>query len=230
LIEIGAKLLGENDPEPSMEGASIGRFRPHRPILKIHGSVTEKDYTLWFKRQLRSPKLLDEGDRELRRRVFSLSKWLKANLVERDLVLVGFWSDWDYLNAILRESLRAVHGSLVVLVTPQPAEELKKKAPALWRWATTKSKTFHHVPESGDTFLEELRIAFSQKVLKQVLVACSTGAQPPAGGIAPPSVEFGDLTKEVSSGYSAGVLAGARASFGPARWEVSALRVKADPL
>jgi hypothetical protein len=30
--------------------------------------------------------------------------WMAANLREKDLLVVGFWSDWSYLNAVLAEA------------------------------------------------------------------------------------------------------------------------------
>ena len=163
LIESASRVLGEGDPEPSLDAEGIQKYRHHKPLLKIHGTVGDKDHTLWCKRQLRNPGLLDQADKVLRQRIKSSLSWLRANLFEKDLVFVGFWSDWVYFNRLFAHYLKSAHGQSVVLVDPQPAEALQAKAPQLWAWAASHGANFSHIQESGDVFLDELRSKFSGK-------------------------------------------------------------------
>jgi hypothetical protein len=53
---------------------------------------------------------------------------MKLNLPGKDLLVVGFWTDWGYLNDVIAKAL-AVHGfGSVTVVDPQSAAALETKA------------------------------------------------------------------------------------------------------
>lgn len=54
----------------------------------------------------------------IRTRLASLTAWLTANLREKTVLFVGFWTDWAYLGAVLAKSVHAVHIPLIVLASP----------------------------------------------------------------------------------------------------------------
>jgi hypothetical protein len=195
LIETAAKAIGEGDPEPSLDAESVAQYRLHKPLLKIHGTVIDKDHTLWCKTQLRNPRVLDGADRILRARVFSSLGWLRASLLEKDLVFVGFWTDWKYFNELFSNYLKSVHGQSIMLVDPQPSDALKAKAPKLWAWGERHGPNFFHLQESGDVFLDELRVRFSQNLLQRALAA-SMASIPTAPGEPTAATGFDGLTAD----------------------------------
>lgn len=184
LIEKAAEALGEKDFDAALDGVSVARPRRHRPLLKIHGCVRDKDHTLWSVIQL-AKGTTSQANKELRTRVRRSHDWLKANLSHRDLVFVGFWSDWHYLNRLFSTSLRAVHPPMVVLVDPADEGWLKAKAPTLWTWSHGTGVDFFHVPQTGNDFLNELRAAFSENFLQQSLISGLNMMTIPPGTTAP---------------------------------------------
>lgn len=98
---------------------------------------------------------------------------MAAHLRQKDLLVVGFWSDWTYLNGLLGEVLDGISPVSVTVVDPSPLEDLKSKAKDLWDIANGPEVIFNHVRESGADVLDELRRAFSINYLKQVLAAGS---------------------------------------------------------
>lgn len=192
LIEQSAAQLGEGDFEPALDGVRANIPRVHSPLLKIHGCVHDKDHTLWCQSQLwRENK--HGPNAVLRNRVVSSRDWLIGHLAERDLVIVGFWSDWPYLNRTLLACVRSLTPSFVVLVDNASSDDLKKKAPQLWSWAATKSLTFKHVQQGAKEFLEELRRLYSANFLERLLIAAGPGFRAITGQIALPSTSFAAL-------------------------------------
>jgi hypothetical protein len=63
----------------------------------------------------------------LAQRIQRSTTWLHANLVGRDLIFLGFWSDWAYLNKILVNAIGMESLPLVVLVNPDTAANLEPK-------------------------------------------------------------------------------------------------------
>lgn len=136
----------------------------HAPLLKFHGcAYREPSATVWTKSQLTEP--------AIRERIVKSRTWMLANLREKDLLVIGFWSDWAYFNDILGRALEGVQPLTVTLVSPSTVDSLKEKAPDLWRLAHADHVAFHHVQQSGEAFLDELRRAFSRMFLRQVLRA-----------------------------------------------------------
>jgi hypothetical protein len=187
LVELAAMDLGEDSFVPSLNSNDANVDHGHRTYLKIHGCVRDPDHTLWCRSQLDGAPPVSPANQELRARLTSSRGWLGANLPEKDMVFLGFWSDWYYLNDLFAGYFQAVHGSLVVLVDPQSDAELSAKAPALWAWANA-STEFRHLPEKGDDFLSELRTRFSKNLLERVLLSATTGfGQMKPGAALPPT-------------------------------------------
>jgi hypothetical protein len=90
------------DFESSLDGdEATVRATVHGPLLKFHGcSIRDRRETVWSKSQLGDPVIAD--------RIAKSRTWMAANLREKDLLVVGFWSDWAYLNEILGKALRGV--------------------------------------------------------------------------------------------------------------------------
>ena len=131
---------------------------------------------LWCASQLKN-----EAAGTLAQRIARSTTWLKANLVGRDLVFIGFWSDWAYLNGILLHTIEAERNHLVILVDPDTPERLRVKAQDLWAWAE-KQQRFAHVQASGADFLDELRGLYCRSFLNRCLSAATPTYTALSGG------------------------------------------------
>ncbi len=193
LVELSAMELGEDRFDASMDANQASVHRDHRPFIKLHGCARDPDHTLWCRAQLSSPPPVSPANQNIRERLLSLKVWLTANLREKTVLFVGFWTDWSYLGSILAESVNSVHIPLVVLVDPQSDADLAVKAPELSNWAKT-STEFVHIPTGGEIFLPRLRKAFSQNLLTRILreASGSFGATKPGAPL--PPVDFEGLT------------------------------------
>lgn len=193
LIERRAHDYGA-DFLPSLDGdEATVRATHHSPLLKYHGcSVRDRRATVWAKSQL-------AGDPVVADRIAKTKVWMAANLREKDLLVVGFWSDWAYLNDILGEAMRDVAPLSITLVDPSPEVTLQAKAPDLWDLAHANHVTFSHVQRSGADVLDELRRAFSENFLRKVLHAgrefleTQTGAACDPAWLQAPSLASEDL-------------------------------------
>lgn len=137
------------------------------PLLKFHGcSHIDRGATVWAPSQLHDPTIAD--------RIAKSKIWMAAHLRQKDLLVVGFWSDWDYLNDVLGGALQGLDPLSVTVVDPSPTAELQKKAPSLWTLAHQPQVTFSHLQESGADALDQLRRAFSESYARQVLAAGRT--------------------------------------------------------
>jgi SIR2-like domain len=162
-LQLGGKLMS------SLNLDEATRRRGHSPFVKLHGCAErDRDNTVWCKEQLdANPK------DDIARNVESLITWLRANLHGKDLVFIGFWSDWAYLNEILESALADATPPLVGLVDPADDGALKAKAPHLWEWAA--QQNFVTIKASGADFLDELGALFSRNFINR-LVATSSEA------------------------------------------------------
>lgn len=172
LIEKAAEGLGERTFVAALDADDANVARRYRPLLKIHGCYRSRDYTLWCHDQL-DPTRGDPISKTLRQRMGKCRRWLEANLPRRQLVVIGFWSDWEYLNAILLESVRDIHPSGIIVIDRLPEAALHAKAPDLWTWASSLGPNFRHVREKAEVFLCELRELFSRNILSRVLKEAS---------------------------------------------------------
>jgi hypothetical protein len=128
-------------------------------------------------------------------RIANSTVWLNARLLDRDLLIVGYWTDWDYLNAILAATLGAVSPARVIVVDPADAPTFAHKAPELFALGQRASTSFQHVRASGSDFLDSLRRQFSRSFIRRVLhsgaadYAAQTGANPDPAWTEPPNLD-----------------------------------------
>jgi len=161
LIEQAAKHLGEEDFYPVVLENELNLDNStHAPLLKIHGCANRSRYdTVWCKSQLENE--------PLKTRIEQLAAWLRGRLPNRDLLVIGFWTDWSYLNAILEAAVVSTEPRSVIVIDPSTKAKLKEKSPALSKWAI-KNTRFQHVRASGDEFLDELRRVVSCHFITKV--------------------------------------------------------------
>jgi hypothetical protein len=149
----------------AMQGALDGRealeFKKHTsPLVKFHGCMLRgRTETLWTEGQLAEQKIAD--------RVKACSDWMKLELPGKDLLVIGFWTDWGYLNNVLADALSTMKFGSVTVVDPDSSANLQTKAPTLWAKLTAGTNAFGHIQASGADALEELRVAFSKTWLKK---------------------------------------------------------------
>lgn len=157
------------------------------PLLKIHGCWSDPAGTVWAASQVTAE--------PIKSRIEECGAWLTNRLLDRDIVIVGYWTDWDYLNQLLAASLEAVNPSRVIVVDPCETETFADKAPALFALGQRATHEFRHVRCSGDLFLDKLRVDFSRAYVRQVLHAgvaaytAQTGVNPNAEWLNPTSTE-----------------------------------------
>lgn len=188
LIEAaGQQLLGQIGA--GIDAASMVALSPATaPLLKIHGSwCIDPSSTVWAPSQPDSEPLAS--------RITENAAWLKFRLADRDLLIVGYWSDWDYLNAVLERTLGAIRPACVIVIDPADPATFPAKAPELHALGTRAKSHFYHLQESGADFLDALRKRFSQSYVSQVLHAGREGFvhttrhEPDAVWLSPPDID-----------------------------------------
>ncbi len=90
-------------------------------------------------------------------RITQLRAWIQARLRGRDLVFLGFWSDWAYLNSVFESSVTSIENALIVIVNPSDDTDLEAKAKGLWDWSAGARVTRRIVRKSASDFLDDLR-------------------------------------------------------------------------
>lgn len=162
LVEKAANQLGNYHLDACLSGQDL-QLTSER-LLKIHGcSRKDRGNTVWCVEQL-------DHD-PVKQRVWSAQQWLAVNLQERLLVVVGFWSDWTYLNDAFAASVNRIVPNRVVVVDISDLEELKNKAPALWDWADSEDFDSIHLRLPCDQFLAEVRDEFGRNIVQRALGA-----------------------------------------------------------
>lgn len=157
------------------------------PLLKIHGCWSDPPGTVWAAGQVAAE--------PIRTRLADGAIWLTQRLLNRDLVIVGYWTDWDYLNAVLEEALAAVSPSRIIVVDPCDTATFPEKAKALYDLGSRATSGFFHVQVSGADFLDRLRVDFSRAMLRSILHSGSaayesqTGVAPDPAWLEPPSAD-----------------------------------------
>jgi hypothetical protein len=125
------------------------------PLIKFHGCLQRgRELTLWTEGQLAHP--------VIQARVASCSQWMNLHLPGKHLIVVGFWTDWGYLNDVLANAFTIDSASSVTVIDPSPTADLQARAPNLWVKLNSLSLVFEHVQASGADALEELRTAYSK--------------------------------------------------------------------
>src|SRR3546814_1205339 len=149
-------------------GAGVSRTRVAAlapdisPLLKIHGCWSDPPGTIWAAGQVAAD--------PIKTRIEECGAWLTNRLLDRDLVIVGYWTDWDYLNQILEMSLGAVNPSRVIVVDSCETASFPAKAPALFALGQRASQEFCHVRSSGRS--EERRVG------KECVSTCRSRGSP----------------------------------------------------
>lgn len=194
------------DFQNSLDGdEATTRSRTQAPLLKFHGCATrDRLATVWAPSQLSEPPIAD--------RIAKSKIWMAANLRQKDLLVVGFWSDWAYLNTLLGTVLDGLAPLSVTVIDLAEATVLQAKAPDLWALANGPKVEFTHVQQSGAEALAELRKAFSRNYLRGVLAAgkqafeVSTGAACHSAWLEPPDFDNETLynLRRDAEGISAG--------------------------
>jgi hypothetical protein len=149
----------------AMQGALSGQEamefkKDANPLVKFHGCMVRgRKETLWTDAQLADP--------EIDKRVKACADWMKLELPGKDLLAIGFWTDWGYLNDVFAAALSTMNFTSVTVVDPETSANLQTKAPTLWNTLTTGTAVFRHIQASGADALEEFRVAFSKTWLKK---------------------------------------------------------------
>jgi SIR2-like domain len=185
LIETAGQLLF-GQIGAGIDGATVATLPPDRaPLLKLHGCRTrDPDNMVWASGQLAVEPVAS--------RIASIDQWLRGRLLDRDLIIVGYWTDWDYLNDVLAATLGAARPARVIVVNPADGATFQDKAPALYSLGQRATGQFNHVARSGSEFLDALRLEFSKSFVRRVLHAganeffAQTGAHPSAVLTEPP--------------------------------------------
>jgi hypothetical protein len=124
------------------------------PLLKFHGCMNrDREHTLWTQPQLLDP--------DTQARIASCRAWMDLHLPNRHILVVGFWTDWGYLNAVLDAAIQVGTAASVTVIDPLPTAQLQARAPNLWN-VLTQVADFTHVPHSANDALDELRVEFSK--------------------------------------------------------------------
>lgn len=85
----------------------------------------------------------------------------------KDLLVIGFWTDWGYLSDVFANALNVAAFASVTVVDPAASAALQAKAPNLWTKLSAGTTNFRHIQASGADALDELRTAFSKVWLKR---------------------------------------------------------------
>ncbi len=130
------------------------------PLIKFHGCLQRsREQTIWTRSQMAEPAIAD--------RISTCSDWMKLNLPGKDILVVGFWTDWGYLNEVIAMAVAVHDFGSVTVVDPLVPAALETKAPQLWRSLSDGTAHFEHLQASGGDALNELRTAFSRVWLKK---------------------------------------------------------------
>lgn len=183
------------DFQQSLDGdeATI-RSRTQAPLLKFHGCATrDRLATVWAPSQLTESPIAD--------RIAKSKAWMAANLRQKDLLVVGFWSDWAYLNTVLGTVLDSLAPLSVTVIDKADATKLQAKAPELWALAHGAGVVFTHVQESGADALDELRKEFSRNYLRGVYASGRVAFEASSGTACEPAwLDAPDFDNEILYG------------------------------
>lgn len=116
----------------ALDGVEAVNFQfTSSPLIKFHGCLLRgREETIWTAAQF--------GEAVLNQRKQTCSDWMNLNLPGKHLVVVGFWSDWGYLNDVLADAFSIATAASVTVVSPGDSASLEIKAPLLWGKANQK--------------------------------------------------------------------------------------------
>lgn len=179
------------DFQGALDGQEAVNFQPvSNPLVKFHGCMTRNRHqTLWTQRQL--------GEVDIQGKVQSCTQWITQNLPGKHLLVVGFWTDWGYLNAVLANAFTITTATSVTVVDPSTSAALEAKAPDLWAKLNALSTRFQHLSLSGADFLDDLRSAYSEALAKKFFALGKPYAVAAGLGVdaTPAGMDGGDLYK-----------------------------------
>ena len=162
------------------------------PLLKIHGCWgADRFNTVWAPGQLSAS--------PVRERIEQSAEWLQVGLLNKDLIVVGYSTDWDYLNAVLERTLSVVAPSSVLVVDPSSTADFTAKAPQLSSLAGRSTTGAFHLQASGADFLEALRRSYSEAFVRAALAqgadgfAVITGSPPDPDHLVAPATDLDSL-------------------------------------
>ena len=194
LIETaGQALLGH--VKTGLDGVTVAAMPSEiSPLLKVHGCWhQDRDNTVWASEQLTQAPVAN--------RITSSATWLQNALLNKDLLIVGYSTDWDYLNVVLNQTLGAVSPSSVIVVDPSSSADFIAKAPELSALADRATKGSFHLQRSGADFLDDLRLEFSRSFIRQAIARgaaeyeLKNGKKPDAHICEPPNLDNQTLWK-----------------------------------
>jgi hypothetical protein len=167
----------------ALDGIEAVQFTRTHPLLKFHGCFhRERNNTLWTHAQLQ--------ERLIRDRVRSSSEWMRLNLPAKDLLVVGFWTDWGYLNDVLADAIAVQGFGFVTVIDPAPTADLQRKAPVLWNKLSGETVSFMHIQTSGAEALAELRTEFSKSWARGFFVLAAPFIEAAGGTYNPATVDL----------------------------------------
>ena len=184
------------DFQSALDGdEAISQTNRQGPLLKLHGcSNKDRASTIWTPLQIPEQPISD--------RLQKSTNWMNTNLRQKDLLIVGFWSDWHYLNQIFSSALPTLTPISVTVIDQSDGQQLQQKAPDLWDAMNADGISFHHVQESAADALDELRRAFSGNYLRQMFEAGRYPLQQQSGaGCDPAWFKVGNLDSEALYGW-----------------------------
>jgi hypothetical protein len=162
LIERAGEELGAYLIASLTAGEANAHEAHHRPILKAHGcGRRDPDQTVWTRRQLAIAPVAP--------RVSSIRDWLAARLPNRDLLVLGFWTDWAYFTQALETCLSAGHPATVTVVDLASDADLQARGAALWAVLHAGGVAFEHIQLSAAEVLQELREEISRMYVRHLL-------------------------------------------------------------
>jgi hypothetical protein len=181
LVETAGQIL-YGQIGTGLDQAQMAALPPRTsPLLKIHGCrQKDHDHMVWAPGQINAAPVAD--------RIASSTHWLSNRLLDRDLLIVGYWTDWDYLNQVLQTVLDQIRPSKVIVVDLADSATFQAKAPALYTIGESVQNGFWHIQASSDAFLAALRKAFSKAFLRQVINCGTQEYQDRTGNAATPAM------------------------------------------
>jgi hypothetical protein len=134
------------------------------PLLKIHGCrQIGLEETIWSARQLE--------DTDTREKLQRSAAWLSQRISNHDILVVGYCTDWDYLNSVLDFVFQSQTPVRLIVVNPADDATMARVAPQFFTIGERATGGCFHVRCSGADFLDRLRLKFSESYLRQILAS-----------------------------------------------------------